>query len=132
MIRIVLHAVFLIALNLFSLISGVITTIFLSNFQNDLAQSGIALIFNIAFYLLIFKFMTGIQKEVMHIDNLSMLVIMLISSLVLFPVVFIPLQYMISGNWQSLEIVWKISPFLLITNGLCLLINFYFLTDRSV
>ena len=131
MIRIVLHAVFLIALNLFSLISGVIITVFLSSFQNELTQSGIALIFNVVFYYLIFKFMMGIEKEMMHIDNLSMIVVLLISSLVLFPVIFIPLQYMISGNWQSLEIAMNIWPFLLITNGLCLVINYFSSNSNS-
>ena len=131
MIRIVLHAVFLIALNLFSLISGVIITVFISSFQNEMAQSGIALICNVIFYFLIFKFMMGIEKEVMHIDNLLMLVVMLVSSIVLFPVVFIPLQYMISGAWQSLEIAMNIWPFLLIANGLCLFLNYYFSNSNS-
>lgn len=125
-IRIILHAFFLIALNLFSLIAGVIITLLIGGFKHEVFQSGSAFVFNAIMYFLVFKFMAGIQKEVMHIDNFFMVIIMLISSVVLFPLVFIPLQYMISGNWQSVGAATNVWPFLLVTNGLCLSVNYFF------
>ena len=130
-IRIVLHGFFLISLNLFALISAVIIMIFVGIQQGELFQSGIALIVDLGLYYLIFRLMEGIQKTVMQIDDLTMLAIILMASLALFPTIFYPLQYIMKGEWVNFNKILEIWPFQFIVNGLCLVANFFFSNSKS-
>jgi len=130
-IRIVLHGFFLISLNLFALVSAVIIMIFVGIQQGEWFQAGIALIVDLGLYYLVFKLMAGIQKTVMQIDDFTMLAIILMASLALFPSIFYPLQYLMKGEWVNFSKILEIWPFQFIVNGLCLVFNYFFYDSKS-
>ncbi len=99
--------------------------------ENDWLQSGVALIINLGLYLIIYKVMSGIQKDVMKIDDFSMFAIILVTSLALFPAVFYPMHYLTNGNWSTFDNIMKIWPFQLVVNGLCTTLNYFFLSRSN-
>ena len=98
---------------------------------NEMIQSGIALIVNLLIYFLIYKLINGIQAEVMKIDDLSMMVIILLTSMALFPAVFFPLHYLTKNEWSTFDNILRIWPFQLIVNGLCLVMNYFVISKRK-
>ncbi len=129
-LRILLHAFFLISVNLFSIMVAVVGMYFLKNGNQELLQTAIALFINLGIYLLVFKLMSGMQSQVMLIDNIMMMIIILMSSLALFPAVFYPLNYLIRNEWSTFDNILEFWPFQLFTNGICLLMN-YFIIAKS-
>lgn len=97
----------------------------------EMAQSGIALLINLMIYLLIYWLMRGIGAMIMQIDDFSMLAIILLSSLALFPAVFYPLHFLIKGAWSSFDDILSVWPFQFIVNGLCLVLNYFVLSKRK-
>jgi len=130
-LRIILHGFFLISTNLFSLIAAIAFIQLTSAEFNKISQAAIALIINLAIYLLVYKLMHGIQKEIMEIDDYSMFIIILLISMALLPAVFYPLQYMSSGNWSSFDNIINTWIFQVVVNGLCLTIN-HFVLDKKL
>jgi len=130
-LRILLHAFFLISVNLFSVTAAVLIIHLMKIDASEMAQSGVALLINLMIYLMIYKLMNGIQAMIMQIDDFSMMAIILISSLSLFPAVFFPLHFLIKGAWSSFDNVLRVWPFQFIVNGLCLVINFFILSKRE-
>jgi hypothetical protein len=130
-LRILLHAFFLISVNLFSVAAAVLAIYLMKTDAGEMAQSGIALLINLMIYLLIYWLMRGIGAMIMQIDDFSMLAIILLSSLALFPAVFYPLHFLIKGAWSSFDDILSVWPFQFIVNGLCLVGN-YFILSRKV
>lgn len=111
--------------------AAVVITHFTSDNGTELLQSAVAMLVNFTIYTLVYWMMRGIEKEIIHINDFSMLAIILISSLALFPVVFYPIHFMIKGYWSSFENILAIWPFQLFVNGLCLVAN-YFIFGRNI
>jgi hypothetical protein len=130
-LRILLHAFFLISVNIFSVTAAVLVMYLMKIDGGEMTQSGIALLINLMIYLLIYKLMNGIGAMIMQIDDFSMLAIILLSSLALFPAVFYPLHFLIKGAWSSFDDILNVWPFQFIVNGLCLVGN-YFILSRKV
>lgn len=130
-VRIVLHSFFLISLNLFSVMAAVLFLHFVGEKSDEFWQTIAASLINLGLYVIIFKLMYGIQKEVMKIDDFSMLSIILISSLALFPAVFYPLHFLTKGYWNTFDNILEFWPFQLIVNALCLVLNHYFLSKSK-
>lgn len=127
LLRILLHAFFLISANLFSVMAAFAIVQIIAIDAEKILQSSIALIINIGVYLAVYKLMNGIQKEVMKIDNFSMFAIILLVSLALLPSVFYPMHYLTQGKWSSFDNLIVTLPFQLIVNGICLVINYFML-----
>jgi hypothetical protein len=130
-LRILLHAFFLISVNLFSVTMAVLILHLMKIDSNEMVQSGISLGINLLIYLAIDRLMKAMQSEVMKIDDFAMMTIVLLSSLALLPAVFYPLHFLIKNEWSSFDNVLKVWPFQLIVNGLCLVINFFILSKRK-
>jgi hypothetical protein len=130
-LRILLHAFFLISVNLFSVAAAVLAIYLMKTDAGEMAQSGIALLINLMIYLLIYWLMRGIGAMIMQIDDFSMLAIILLSSLALFPAVFYPLHFLIKGAWSSFDDILSVWPFQFIVNGLCLVLNYFVLSKRK-
>jgi hypothetical protein len=130
-LRILLHAFFLISVNLFSVTAAVLVMYLMKIDGGEMTQSGIALLMNLMIYLLIYKLMNGIQAMIMQIDDFSMLAIILLSSLALFPALFYPLHFLIKGTWSNFDDILSVWPFQFIVNGLCLVINNFILSKRK-
>ncbi len=120
-----LHGFFLISLNLFSVMAAVVILHFAKANSGELLQSVVALVVNFGVYSLVFRIMHGIQKDVMHIRDFSMLAIILISSLALFPAVFYPIHFMVKGHWSSFDNIMAIWSFQVFVNGICLVANYF-------
>lgn len=130
LLRILLHAFFLIAANLFSVMTAfTIVQIFVAD-ADKILQSFIALVVNIGVYMAVYKLMKGIQPDIMKIKNFSMFAIILLISLALLPSIFYPMHYLIQGKWSSFENLLVTWPFQLIVNGMCLVINYYIIGKR--
>jgi hypothetical protein len=127
-LRILLHGFFLISVNLFSVMAAVVLMRAFSIPSNGILQSGIVLAVDLGIYILIYKVMNAVQKEVMRIDDISMLVVILLTSLALFPAVFYPIHYVTKGYWNSFENILAIWPFQLMVNGICLVMNYFIIT----
>ena len=93
--------------------------------SSELLQSTVALGVNVGVYALVFWLMNGIQKDVMRIRDFSMLAIILISSLALFPAIFYPIHFMVKGHWSSFENIQVIWSFQVFVNGICLVANYF-------
>jgi hypothetical protein len=130
-LRIVLHGFFLISLNLFALMSAVIIMIIGGIQQGEWLRSVLALSVDLGIYILVFKVMAGIEKSLMQIDDFNMFAFILIASLALFPTIYYPMQYMIKGEWVNFNQILEIWPFQLIVNGLCLIVNYFFIDWKS-
>lgn len=131
LLRILLHGFFLVSANLFSImLAFVIIQSFLEE-PDKIIQSSIALIINLLVYLVVFKLMNGVQKELMRIDNYSMFAIILLISLALLPSVFYPLHFLTQGYWSSVDNLLAMWPYQIIVNGLCLVLNFYILSGKK-
>lgn len=130
-LRIVLHGFFLISLNLFALMSAVIIMIIWGIQQGEWLRSVLALSVDLGIYILVFKVMAGIEKSLMQIDDFNMFAFILIASLALFPTIYYPMQYMIKGEWVNFNQILEIWPFQLIVNGLCLIVNYFFIDWKS-
>ena len=131
LIRILLHGFFLISANLFSIMAAFAIIQLASGGPDKILQASIALVINIGVYLTVFRVMSGIQKEIMKIDNFSMFAVILLISLALLPAVFYPLHYLKQGYWSSFDNLLAAWPFQLIVNGLCLVLNFYILRSKK-
>lgn len=129
---ILLHGFFLIAANLFSIMTA-FAIIQIAGLDGDkLIQGSIALLVNVIIYFLVFKLMAGIQKEIMQIDTISMLMVILMVSLALLPIVFYPMHFLTSGTWSSIDNLMTIWPFQFIVNALCLVLNYFVLSTKKV
>ena len=102
--------------------------LYLGKNNNEWMQLSLALFVDVSIYYLVFRLMFGIQKEVMQIDDFTMLVIILICSLALFPIVFYPLNYLTQTEWSSFDEILKFWPFHLLATGICLLLNYFIIT----
>ena len=129
--RILLHAFFLISLNLFSSILALLIVQVFGVNSSTLLQSGIAIFLNFIVYLLIFGLMKGIDAKIMRIDDFQMLAIILISSMALLPVIYLPMNYLIKGYWVGIDQLFEIWPYQLVVNGLCVIMNFFVLSKRK-
>ncbi len=123
--KILLHGFFLVSTNLFSIIAAVVIVELAAIESNKLIQSSIALIINIILYLIVFKLMNGIQKDIMKIDNFSMFAIILIISMALLPSVFYPMHFLTHGAWGNIDNLIATWPYQLIVNGFCLILNYF-------
>lgn len=131
LLRILLHGLFLISANLFSVMAA-FAIVQVSGIDVDkIVQSSIALIVNVGIYLAVFKLMDGVQKDVMRIDNFSMFAIILLISLALLPSIFYPMHYLTRGVWSSFDNLLVTWPFQLIVNGLCLVINYFIFSKQK-
>ncbi len=126
-----LHATFLIALNLFSVNAVFILSHVLSIHMGTIVQAISAILFNVAGYYLIFRLMASLGIKVMKIDDFSMLAIILLTSLALLPAIYYPLHYTIQGYWNSFDFFVEFWPYQLIVNGLCVVMNFFILIKSS-
>ncbi len=126
-LKILLHGFFLISANLFSIMAAVVIIQLTSFESNRLVQSSIALIINIITYLIVFKLMSGLQKDIMKIDNFSMFAIILIISLALLPSVFYPIHFLTHRDWGNIDNLLATWPFQFIVNGICLVLNLFIL-----
>ena len=131
LLRILLHGFFLISANLFSIMAAFAIIQVVSAGPDKFFQASIALIINVGVYLVVYMLMSGIQKEIMKIDNFSMLGVILLISLALLPAIFYPLHYLTQGYWSSFDNLLATWPFQLIVNGLCLVLNFYILKSKK-
>lgn len=131
LLRIMLHGFFLISVNLFSIMAAFAIIQISSAGTDKILQASIALVINIGVYLTVFRLMSGIQKEIMKIDNFSMFVVILLISLALLPAVFYPLHYLKQSYWSSFDNLLATWPFQLIVNGLCLVLNFFILRSKK-
>ena len=130
-LRILLHAFFLIAANLFSVMTAfAMVQIFVADADKFL-QSSIALIVNVGVYMAVYMLMNRIQSDIMKIENFSMFAIILLISLALLPSIFYPMYYLIQGKWSSFDNLLVTWPFQLVVNGICLVINYYIIGKRS-
>ena len=130
LLLILLHGFFLVSANLFSIMTAFVIIQFFSSGPDKILQSSIALIINLGVYLVVFKLMNGIQKEIMKIDDFSMFAIILLISLALLPSVFYPLHFLMQGYWSSVDNLLATWPYQLIVNGLCMVLN-YFIFSRQ-
>ena len=131
-LRILLHAFFLIAVNLFSIV-GAFVLIQLSGYESHrITQSVVALVINLLIYLAVYRVMANIQKELMDIDNLSMFIVILLISLALLPSVFYPMHYLTQGRWSSFDNILATWPYQLVVNGLCLTLNYFILSGAKI
>ena len=129
LLRIPLHGFFLISSNLFSVMAAFVIVL-ITEISEDLIQSTLALLINLGLYLLVYKLLNGIQEGIMKIDNFSMFAIIFLVSLALLPAVFYPMQYLIQGYWSSFDNLLAIWPFQIFVNGLCLVMNYFFLRRK--
>lgn len=129
-LSILLHGLFLVSLNLFSVIVAFAAMQTLYGQSDRLAQGIIALLVSFFIYFVVFRFMFGIQKEIMQIDNYTVLIIVLLVSLALLPAVFYPLHFLTQGTWSSIDNLYATWPFQLIVNGFCLFFNFHILSEK--
>ena len=125
LLRIVLHGFFLVSLNLFSVMMAIIIMQISAIGHEKIIQSSIALVINVGVYLLVYKLMNGIQYEIMGIDNFSMLITILLTSLALLPILYYPVDFLMSGSWSSTHKLMTTWPYQLIANGLSLISNFF-------
>ncbi len=130
LLRILLHGFFLVSANLFSIMTAFVIIQFFSSGPDKILQSTIALIINLGVYLVVFKLMNGIQKEIMKIDDFSMFAIILLISLALLPSVCYPLQFQRKGTRRSADNSHATWPDQLMENRLCLVLN-YFIFSRQ-
>jgi len=130
-LKILLHGFFLISANLFSIMAAVVIVQLTSIEPNRPLQSSIALIINVITYLIVFKLMSGIQKDIMKIENFSMFAIILIISMALLPSVFYPLHFLTHGDWGNIDNLLATWPFQLTVNGLCLVLNLFILKSSK-
>ena len=131
LLRILLHGFFLVSANLFSIMVAFVIIQFFSSGPDKILQSSIALVINLGVYLVVFKLMNGIQREIMKIDDFSMFAIILLISLALLPSVFYPLHFLMQGNWSSVDNLLATWPYQLIVNGLCLVLNYFIFSRRK-
>jgi uncharacterized membrane protein len=68
-LRILLHAFFLISVNIFSVTAAVLVMYLMKIDGGEMTQSGIALLINLMIYLLIYWLMRGIGAMIMQIDD---------------------------------------------------------------
>jgi len=130
-IRILLHGFFLVSTNLFSVMAAFVAVKILSIPPDRLVQSAIALVINVIIYIVVFKVMAGIQKELMSLDNFSMMITVLLISLALLPAVFYPLHYLTQDYWSSFENLLATWPYQLIVNGICLVLNYFIFSIKK-
>lgn len=125
-----LHAAFLVVLNLFSHNFFVIASHIVSLHSGPIIQSVLTMLSNVAIYAGVFHLMSVIDKEMMNIADFSMLAILLLTSMALLPVFYYPLHYSISGSWNNFNFFLEFWPYQLIVNGLCLVMNFFLLNRK--
>ena len=130
-IRILLHSLFLISLNLFSTILALLVSHLFAVEFDHFWQSFLTYIINLSLYIIIYRIMKSIQEEVMKIDDRSMLVIILLASLAFMPFVYFPLNFMIKGYWVELQQIYAIWPYQFAVNAVCLIMNFFVLTKKK-
>ncbi len=124
-LSVLLHGFFLVSLNLFSIMTAIVI-IQISSISNEkIIQSSIALLINVGVYFLVYKLMHGIQKELMEIEKISMLVTILLISFALLPMLFYPVDFLMSGSWSSIHKLMTTWPYQMIANGLCLISNYF-------
>lgn len=99
--------------------------------SDKLVQGSIALAINLLIYTLVFKIMNGIQKELMRLENISMMITVLLISLALLPAIFYPLHYLTQGYWSSFDNLLSTWPFQLLLNALCVVLNYFFLSRKK-
>ena len=128
--RIPLHGFFLISSNLFSVMAAFVI-VQITEVQEDLVQSTLALVINLGVYLLVYKLMNAVQVGIMKIDDFSMFAIIFLVSLALLPAVFYTMQYLIQGHWSSFDNLLAIWPFQIFVNGLCLVMNYFLLRRKE-
>lgn len=126
-----LHAAFLVVLNLFSQNFYVIASHIVSIHSGPIIQSVLTMLINVAIYAGVFHLMSVIDKEIMTIADFSMLAIIWLSSMALLPVFYYPLHYSISGSWNNFDFFLEFWPYQLIVNGLCLVMNFFIIKRIS-
>ena len=131
-LRILLHAFFLISVNLFSIIGAFVFIQIFGNGSDKLIQSAVAMVINLLIYVAVFKLMNNIQKEIMEIDNLSMFIVTLLVSLALLPSVFYPMHYLTQGNWSTFDNILATWPYQLVVNGICLTLNYFMLSGSKL
>ncbi|MCG8308196.1 MAG: hypothetical protein MI975_12445 [Cytophagales bacterium] len=130
-LRILLHGFFLISANLFSIMVAFAAVKIWALPPGKLFQGSFALITNTVVYLMVYKLMSGIQREIMEIDDFSMFVIVLLVSMALLPAIFYPIHYLAQGYWSSFDNLLATWPFQLIVNGICLVMNYFILGKRD-
>jgi hypothetical protein len=97
---------------------------------NEPGKLIMALIINGSVYILIFKLMSGIQKDIMKVGGMIMLFIILLISLILFPAIFYPIHFLIKGEGPDFTIILKHWSFQVLVNGMCLFLNFTLLSKK--
>jgi hypothetical protein len=128
---ILLHGIFLVSLNLFSVMLAVVLSKTGISGMGQVFHSAAALIVNIGIYVLVYRIMGGFNTEIMLIENLSAFTVILGISLALLPVVFFPMHYLTLGSAGSFNQLMKVWPYQLTVNGLCLVLNYFMLSKRT-
>ena len=124
-LRMLLHGFFLVSTNLLSVMAAFVAVKVFSIPTDKIIQGSIALFINVIIYVVVFKIMNGIQKELMSLDNFSMMITVLLISLALLPAVFYPLHYLTQGYWSSFDNLLATWPYQLLVNGICLVLNYF-------
>ena len=129
-LRILLHSFFLVSANLFSVAMAFAIVQIASLPADKVIQASIALSLNLLIYISVFNIMKGVQKEIMEIDDFSMMSTIFLVSLALLPAVFYPLHYATKGYWSSFNNLLAIWPYQMVVNGLCMVLNYFFLKRK--
>ena len=129
-LSIILHSFFVVATNLFSIGIAFAATQFTSLSSGRIGQAVMALVINLVIYVLVFKIMRVVQKELIEINEVAKLSTVFLVSLALLPAIFYPMYFLTQGYWSSFENVQAIWPYQMVANGLCLLTN-YFIVKRG-
>ena len=126
-----LHGFFLVSSNLLSVMAAFVAVKVFSIPTDRIVQGAIALFINVIIYVVVFKIMNGIQKELMSLDNFSLMITVLLISLALLPAVFYPLHYLTQGYWSSFDNLLATWPYQLLVNGICLVLNYFIFSAKK-
>jgi len=129
-LKVVLNGLFLISLNLFSLMLITVIMVIARIDAGELVRMSSAFLLNLGIYTLVFYLMNNVQEDIMALVDMRMLSIILISSIALLPAVFLPLNYLLKGEWTRINTLFELWPFQIFVNGLCLLTNRYLLSKK--
>jgi hypothetical protein len=130
-IRTLLHAFFIISLNIFSMAGGMVIIHLLEADAGNYVQPAIVVVLNLLIYWAVFRFMHGIEPKIMHLPDFSTMGIILLTSLALLPIIFYPLYFfLVKNQWSPLNNLLSIWPYMLILNALCILMNRFLLSAK--
>ena len=130
-LRILLHGFFLMSLNLFSIIVSIVLFRSVSIAEGGLMHSAVLLLINVSVYLLVLLLIRNMKSDVMDIDDFSMLAITLMISMALLPLFYHPLYFLVRGYWSSLGNLVLVWTFQIVANGLCLVLNHFWLNKNG-